>query len=350
MPGRKRPSNPLTFTQLHRLLRNPYYKGVVTYRGVTYPGTHPPLVSIDLWNQVQAVLTAQNVAGEKRRQHHHYLKGTIFCPRCGSRLIVHHAKNRHGTIYQYFMCIGRHQKRTDCQQAAMPIEYVEALIEDYYAGIRLTADRVDALRRYVHDGLSAHRADAELERRHQQTRLASLDNERRKLLQAHYSDAIPLDLLKTEQDRIATEIDTAQRRLDAVAQTFIDIDDTLEQALALGRDCHQAYPQAGPKLRRQLNQAFFEKLYVGDDGTLRAELAEPFAILLGEQLAAEAEAALATPAPKRHDPPPQRTAGDTRMLDIQRSGFECESFGGPNGTRTPPPLTCEGSYRSRTRW
>jgi hypothetical protein len=26
------------------------------------------------------VLTAQDTAGEKRRQHHHYLKGSIFCP------------------------------------------------------------------------------------------------------------------------------------------------------------------------------------------------------------------------------------------------------------------------------
>jgi site-specific DNA recombinase len=73
----------------------------------------------------------------------------------------------------------------------------------------------------------------------------------------------------------------------------VDIQDTLEQALQLAQDCQQAYILAGPKLRRLFNQAFFEKLYLDDEGNVRSVLAEPFAGLLGDALAAEAEAVLA---------------------------------------------------------
>lgn len=45
-----------------------------------------------------------------------------------------------------------------------------------------------------------------------------------------------------------------------------------------------------------LNQAFFDKLLIDDDGMARSELAEPFAVLLGEGLAAQAEATLASAA------------------------------------------------------
>ena len=50
------------------------------------------------------------------------------------------------------------------------------------------------------------------------------------------------------------------------------------------------------------NQAFFKRLYINDDETVTSELAEPFAILLGDQLTTEVEAELAAHA---KNPPPE---------------------------------------------
>jgi site-specific DNA recombinase len=51
------------------MLRNPYYMGVVPYRGVYHEGKHEPIVSVELWLRVQDVLTAHHLAGEKERKH-----------------------------------------------------------------------------------------------------------------------------------------------------------------------------------------------------------------------------------------------------------------------------------------
>ncbi len=40
----------------------------------------------------------------------------------------------------------------------------------------------------------------------QQRRLARLEAERRKLLEAYYADALPLDLFRAEQERISREL------------------------------------------------------------------------------------------------------------------------------------------------
>ena len=48
----------------------------------------------------------------------------VYCGTCGSRLIVSHAKNRHGTVYPYFICVGRQQKRTDCRNK--PFESIKS--------------------------------------------------------------------------------------------------------------------------------------------------------------------------------------------------------------------------------
>ena len=40
-----RPSKPLGKNTLYKLLTNPYYAGVIRYKGVLHPGAHEPLIS-----------------------------------------------------------------------------------------------------------------------------------------------------------------------------------------------------------------------------------------------------------------------------------------------------------------
>lgn len=66
--------------------------------------------------------------------------------------------------------------------------------------------------------------------------------------------------------------------------SFEAIERNLNRALELAKDCHAAVQAAGPEIRRQLDQAFFEKLYVHQSGEVTHDFAEPFKILLDPQL------------------------------------------------------------------
>ena len=91
-------------------------------------------------------------------------------------------------------------------------------------------------------------------------------NERGKLLEAHYAGAIPLDLLKSEQDRITSELDYVEDRLDALELKFDIVERNLKKALAFVTNLHAAYSEADQRLRRRINQAIFERLLISDDG------------------------------------------------------------------------------------
>jgi DNA invertase Pin-like site-specific DNA recombinase len=54
--GRIRGGIPLTRGPLFHLLRNRAYLGEVPHRGTFYPGGHPPIVKLELFNQVQGLL------------------------------------------------------------------------------------------------------------------------------------------------------------------------------------------------------------------------------------------------------------------------------------------------------
>ncbi len=275
----KRAAKPLEANALQKILTNPYYKGVVVYRGMTYPGRHEPLVTTALWEKVQRALSTRRV-GEKVRKHHHYLKSSVYCGECNSRMIVHHAVNRHGSTYDYFVCLGRHQKRTTCQMAAVPIRLVEHKILEHYKSIALPSELRESLQATLLRELEAITEDAATEAKQLAQQRHALDEKRRKLLQAHYAGAIPLDLLKTEQDTIAREIARIDERTLAMEASNEDLRVNLDAAMSLAENCHEAYRRATPHQRRMINQAVFDRIYVHDDAEIDGLLAEPFDTLL----------------------------------------------------------------------
>ncbi len=85
---RRSPGKPLVKSNVHDMFRNRYYIGIVTWDGIDYEGRHEPLIDLDTFETVQQLLTERNISGEKTAKHWHYLKGSIFCATCGSRLSI----------------------------------------------------------------------------------------------------------------------------------------------------------------------------------------------------------------------------------------------------------------------
>ena len=287
----KWPSKPLTITGLHKLLRNPYYKGEIRYRGVTYPGLHEPLVDPQTWQQVQDLLSAHNIAGTHQRTNNHYLRGSVFCGTCGSRLMITTARNRWGTSYLYLVCSGRTRRITDCQRQAMSAETIEELIEDEYRTIALSPALRDSIEELVLEDFDALQAGSATERKQMESQCIELNAQRQKLLNAHYAGAIPLDLLKSEQERITGQLTRTTDQLASLDANFEEARAVLADTLDLTRDCHTAYLKADNSTRRLFNQAFFAKIYIDEDDetreqTVRVDYNEPFDHLLSRLIPA----------------------------------------------------------------
>ncbi len=282
--GPKTPPKPLTLNGLHKMLNNPYYTGVLAYRGVVHAGNHEPLVSQALFDRVKSVLAAHNHAGDRHYRHNHYLKGSVYCGTCGSRLAVTYSRSHTGKVYDYFFCLGRQHYPGSCEQSVVRMHEVERLVAEDYRSVALPPEEIEEIGRQLRESLSSRRKEAEAAEQQLDLRIQRLTDERKKLLHLHYADAVPVELFKSEQTRITRELENARQRLAAVSFEFDEIEHNMRRALELARDCHRAYVDAPDSQRRHFNQAFFEKIYVRDDGQVRHELAEPFRILLDPDL------------------------------------------------------------------
>lgn len=318
------PSRPVTISALHKLLVNPYFIGIVPYKGVYQEGTHAPLIAVDTWLRVQDVMKAHNHAGEKESQHSQYLKGSVWCSECHQRMIFSRSKGR-GGIYDYFFCMGRRDKQNRCNRSYVRVDTVEAGVIDFYRAMQLSPTRAALIRGTIIRELAtqneqAARDVAEARRHHTQ-----LENERQKLLEAHYAGAIPLDILKREMDRLTRELHEADTRANAVVRTQEELTRMLDAALTLATHCYQLYEGATKRERRMFNQGFFTQLYIAADGSVdHAELQEPFVQLMARDEGITVKRIHRAPA----DP------GDALDSDLAATGTE--------GTVTIPALLSRG--------
>jgi DNA invertase Pin-like site-specific DNA recombinase len=275
-PHARRAGAPMSASKLAEMLANPFYVGVVEWGGVRYEGQHRPLVSRGIFDRVQDVLRAHDRVGVRHRRHDHYLKGLLFCGECGRRLSLTLAKGR----YLYFYCLGqRGEDRTGCRQPYLLAGDAEALVEDVYRRMQLPSSWVEQLAAEMEAEVAERRAES-MERRTTLTKkLAMIADERQKLLRAFYGNAIPIELLKSEQDRLTVEERAAKQELDVAEADLGGWEDVLRTAIELAGNCHAAYLKARPSVRRRFNQAVLEAVYVKDRRIARAEFSEVFAPL-----------------------------------------------------------------------
>jgi site-specific DNA recombinase len=275
---RNRLGNPPCKSAIHRMLRNPVYAGVVRWRAVEREGTHPPLISRALFDRVQSVLDAHSSGGERSWKHDHYLKGTMVCAECGSRLYYVVAKGRFG----YFRCVGRNTGRTRCPQGRyLPAAELEREVETLYEDVRVPP----ALRRRLERVLRVEVAERERHRAEATEflgrRLRQLANEREKLLRAYYAEAIDVATLKREQARINAEVTEAESQLANDGETLAQAKQIIDLALELAKDCAASYRKARPEVRKMWNRALFRAIRVRDGTIAGFTYEEPFASLLG---------------------------------------------------------------------
>lgn len=260
----KIPSQPVTLKTLHKVLVNPYYKGVVKYKGIEYPGSHEALVDEEMWDKVQTIL-ASRLNGNRNLKHPHFLKGSIFCAYCGERMLVSNEKKKNGTVYLYFVCGGRHSKRKpDCKTKAVLIDVVEKEIERIYDTYQLPTEVRLLLESQIQALIAKEKTKYESELDGLKGEKAKLENKRKKLLEAHYNDAIPLDLLKSEQQKIAKELSHIDHEIKMHNTTFEQISANLKLTLDIVENCGEAYRNGSDTIKKLMNQAIFEKFYISN--------------------------------------------------------------------------------------
>jgi site-specific DNA recombinase len=258
------------------MLHNPYYKGVVTWNGQRYPGTHTPLVDQDIFDRVQMLLAAARIGGERPQKHEHYLRGSIFCDECLGRLLYgrHQGRSRH---YEYFCCNNRTtRRRGQCTSGHYAVDITEQHIIDYvYSTVRIPPDVQEQIRAELRQELAERTSVIEHEAKRHERTIKQIEAKQQKLIQLFYNDLVSEDVFAAEQDKLKTERRSAdQLRTTATAQ-LSDIQEALDLALSRVEQPQAVYRDGTPLERRVMNRAIFERIEVGPEAEITGTTLTP---------------------------------------------------------------------------
>jgi site-specific DNA recombinase len=268
---RKTPPKPLSLNQFYDILTDRYYLGKIEYGDEEYQGRHKPLVEPELFDRVQRVLALHGGGGTRQRVHNHYLKGALWCGRCGRRFIIMRGRGNGGT-YFYFICRGR--QGSGCTQPYLRVEAMEAAVARHYTTVRLSEEFRTRIRGELDDALLGELGSVSALKKRLTARLTELDGREDQYLDLVGSPGWPkeklrrkLDTIQTERNEISEQLADATTRLATGRQFFL-------AALELLRNPRAFYEQGGTSLKRAMNKVIFTKLYVDGEEITGHELAE----------------------------------------------------------------------------
>src|ERR1051325_801479 len=162
---RNRNGNPLRLRQIHEMLRNPFYAGIIrSERHGLFPGAHAPIVPRAIFDRVQEVLDGKFVWRTKRFSF--IFRRLLKCQSCGRCLV---GSERKGFVY--YRC-----QTISCPTTSLREDAIDAAFRELLEGVTLNqteaaaaeqeiatlaADRtalLESRRRALEDALSANSA------------------------------------------------------------------------------------------------------------------------------------------------------------------------------------------------
>jgi site-specific DNA recombinase len=281
-PTAKHPAQAVSISKLSEMLRDRYYLGYVEYKGEEIKGRHEPLIAEELFERVQEVIETRAAAGEYRRVHHHYLKGSLLCGRCHraglqKRMIFQRSVNPRGTVYHYFFCINKQGR--GCATPHVNVALIEDAVEKHYDRIRFAPGFIAEVRAHLAQTLESEQAAVQLLHKQLKAELRALDTREDNLIDLAADGGLPQGKIKAKLREIERQRERLTERLGKTSDDLSEAAKLIQVCLKLLETPRALYERCDEHQRRLLNQAIFHGLYVEDDGVTEGVLQEPFARL-----------------------------------------------------------------------
>ena len=122
---------PMNQPALKRIFTNPFYIGLFKWKGEICEGSHEPLITKDLFDQVQRQVKKRSFKMKKAKETHYFRGGFIKCGQCGysitSQCDVKKRKSGKVVRYYYFRCTQKGGRKTNpkyCNQPYVQRKYI----------------------------------------------------------------------------------------------------------------------------------------------------------------------------------------------------------------------------------
>ena len=117
-----------TYNSVEHMLKNRRYIGELKFRDVVVPDAVPPIIPLELFEDVQEKIAKNKKVPARRKAEDDYLLTTkLFCGYCGALMFGESGTSRTGEVHRYYKCATA-KKHKDCKKKTVRKQWLEDLV------------------------------------------------------------------------------------------------------------------------------------------------------------------------------------------------------------------------------
>ena len=117
-----------TYNSVEHMLKNRRYIGELKFRDVVVPDAIPPIIPLELFEDVQEKIAKNKKAPARRKAEDDYLLTTkLHCGCCGALMFGESGTSRTGEVHRYYKCATA-KKRKGCKKKTVRKQWLEDLV------------------------------------------------------------------------------------------------------------------------------------------------------------------------------------------------------------------------------
>jgi site-specific DNA recombinase len=216
-----RTGRPFSSDRVAAILRNAIYVGKVRFNTDYYAGIHEPIISLALWDRVQAQLVTRSKPVSRTCGHEYLLSGVLRCPVCGSPMLPARVKSKRADgsyrVNYYYNCSAyQNQGKAVCKANSVRAIEAENKVLTWLSDLLSSPFWFKCVLQVIEERLAARGGPEEHSRKAIEASLADIARKQADLLRRYEDDLVGREAFLKAMQAYARVKEEGQRKLAAL--------------------------------------------------------------------------------------------------------------------------------------
>ncbi|MDR3582239.1 MAG: recombinase family protein [Candidatus Pacebacteria bacterium] len=244
---------------IHRVIRDPFYTGVMLRTGKYYQGTHEPLISKELYDTANNVLDGKLHGRQQKRFFH--LRGFMKCANCGCAIT---ASKRKG--HDYYFCTNG---KRNCEENRhyLRAEKIDEMIAEALTKLQCDKELVEIAYEAAKEKVSSEGQYSTASVEMLEKRVEAIESSQSKLADSYAAEVTPEAIYTPKMKAWSNEIvalKTEIKKLKGKSNEGVSTLEPIKNTFLQGISAQKNYLDASPEEKRVLVSELLWNLSLGN--------------------------------------------------------------------------------------
>lgn len=204
---------PLHLSTIEKILTNPFYYGHFRYRGEVHQGSHKPMITKKLFDEIQKALVQNGKPRKKRGPKNFQFLGFATCGECGYAITAERKIKKSGLKYHYYHCTFKSRAQKCSQTRFLREEELTRQVQDMVQKVSLPDEwREKFLEKLENENMES-RHTSDLFAQNLRDQISAIKEKLERLTDAYLAEALELAEYQERKNILMAEKKTLEEKL-----------------------------------------------------------------------------------------------------------------------------------------